>query len=195
MNIKRGRPRNVEAERAILTASYNLLLEIGFGGVTVEKIAEQAQVSKATIYKWWPNKGAVVMAGFMYAITARLPIPDTGAVYEDILLHATNLSRFLTSREGEVITEIIGEGQFDAKLAAALREEYVRPRRLEARQLLMRGVERGELKRELDIELSIDLLYGPIFYRLLVTGDGLEESVIKQLITGAFEGMKQERGQ
>ncbi|MGG4147350.1 TetR-like C-terminal domain-containing protein, partial [Paenibacillus algorifonticola] len=70
----------------------------------------------------------------------------------------------------------------------------VRPRRLEARQLLMRGVERGELKRELDIELSIDLLYGPIFYRLLVTGDGLEESVIKQLITVAFEGLQQERG-
>ncbi|WP_338556350.1 TetR/AcrR family transcriptional regulator [Paenibacillus sp. KS-LC4] len=191
MNAKRGRPRNVEAERAILTASYNLLLEIGFGGVTVDKIAEQAQVSKATIYKWWPNKGAVVMAGFMYAISERLPIPDTGSVFEDILLHATQLSRFLTSREGSVITEIIGEGQVDDKLAVALREEYVRPRRAEARQLLMRGIERGELKRELDVELSIDLLYGPIFYRLLVTGDGLEDKIMKSLITSAFEGIKQ----
>lgn len=73
MNGKRGRPRNVEAQKSILSASYELLLENGFQAVTVDKIAERAQVSKATIYKWWPNKAAVVMDGFLHAATARYP--------------------------------------------------------------------------------------------------------------------------
>lgn len=190
MDKKRGRPRNTEAKNAILNASYDLLLEMGFGAVTVEKIAEQAQVSKATIYKWWPNKAAVVMDGYLFAATARLPIPDSGSVKEDLLIHAGNLAMFLSSREGKVITELIGEGQFDAGLAEAYRSRYFGPRRQEAWQLLERGVSRGELKQELDIGSSIDLIYGPIFYRLLLTGDELNEESVRKLVLLALEGIQ-----
>ncbi|MFC5406469.1 TetR/AcrR family transcriptional regulator [Cohnella soli] len=190
MQGKRGRPRNVEAQNSILSASYELLVEHGFAAVTVDKIAERAQVSKATIYKWWPNKAAVVMDGFLYASKARLPLPDTGSALKDILVHATNLALFLTSREGIIITELLGEGQFDSGLAEAYRERYFRPRRLEGRNLLEKGIERGELKQDLDIEVSIDLIYGPIFYRLLVTGEKLDESYVQHLVTSAFEGIR-----
>jgi AcrR family transcriptional regulator len=189
MDKKRGRPRNTEAKNAILNASYDLLLEMGFGAVTVEKIAEQAQVSKATIYKWWPNKAAVVMDGYLFAASARLPIPDTGSVKEDLLIHAGNLALFLSSREGKVITELIGEGQFDAGLAEAYRSRYFGPRRQEAWQLFERGVARGELKKDLDIGSSIDLIYGPVFYRLLLTGDALDEKYINTLVVLALEGI------
>ncbi|WP_025680057.1 TetR/AcrR family transcriptional regulator [Paenibacillus massiliensis] len=182
MSGKRGRPRNLETQHAILNTSYELLLEHGFGAVTIEKIAEQAQVSKATIYKWWPNKAAVVMDGFMHAASARLPIPDTGKVTEDILLHVSNLVRFMTSREGQIITELIGGGQFDTALATELRSRYIQPRRQEAGQLLQRGIERGELPEHLDVEVTIDLVYGPIFYRLLVTGDPLDEGYVRSLV-------------
>ncbi|HWO54399.1 MAG TPA: TetR/AcrR family transcriptional regulator [Paenibacillus cookii] len=190
MSGKRGRPRNVEAQKSILSASYELLLEHGFQAVTVDKIADRAQVSKATIYKWWPNKAAVVMDGFLHAATARLPVPDTGTTFDDILLHATNLAMFLISREGTVITELLGEGQFDAGLAEAYRARFFRPRRLEARGLLEKGIQRGELKNDIDVGVCIDLIYGPIFYRLLVTGDPLDESYVKQLVTSAFEGIR-----
>ncbi|MBD2867247.1 TetR/AcrR family transcriptional regulator [Paenibacillus arenilitoris] len=190
MQGKRGRPRNLETQQSILSASYDLLLENGFAAVTVEKIADRAKVSKATIYKWWPNKGAVVMDGFLSATTARLPVPDSGSVYEDILIHATNLTRFLTSREGIIITEIIGEGQLDKALAEEYRARFFRPRRLEARQLIQRGVERGELKSGLDIGICTDLLYGPIFYRLLVTGEPLDDSYVRYLVTSGFEGIR-----
>ncbi|OXM84340.1 TetR/AcrR family transcriptional regulator [Paenibacillus rigui] len=190
MEGKRGRPRNVETQRSILSASYELLLEQGFSAVTVEKIAERAKVSKATIYKWWPNKAAVVMDGFMSAASERLPVPDTGSVYNDILIHATNLVRFLTSREGTVITELIGEGQMDPGLAEAYRTRYFQPRRLEARRLMERGNERGELRENLDIEVSTDLIYGPIFYRLLVTGDRLDDAYVQHLVSSAFEGIR-----
>ncbi|MBT2291698.1 TetR/AcrR family transcriptional regulator [Paenibacillus albidus] len=190
MNAKRGRPRNVETEKSILAAAYDLLFELGFGAVTVEKIAERARVSKATIYKWWPNKAAVVIDAFLSATTARVPVPDTGSVYQDILGHATDLTRFLTSREGQIIKEIIGEGQLDAGLAEAYRTRYFQPRRLEARQLLEQGVRRGELKEGLDIGLSIDLIYGPIFYRLLLTGEPLDDVYVEHLVTAGFEGIR-----
>lgn len=190
MNGKRGRPRNVEAQKAILSASYELLLENGFQAVTVDKIAERAQVSKATIYKWWPNKAAVVMDGFLDAATNRLPLPDTGTTFQDILIHATNLTRFLTSREGTIITELVGEGQFDSGLADAYRERYFRPRRLEARGLVEKGIQRGELKNNLDIDICIDLVYGPILYRLLVTGETLDELYVENLVKNAFEGIR-----
>lgn len=190
MNGKRGRPRNVEAQKSILAASYELLLENGFQAVTVDKIADRAQVSKATIYKWWPNKAAVVMDSFLDAATARLPVPDTDSAFNDILIHATNLARFLTSREGTIITELLGEGQFDSGLAEAYRTRFFRPRRLEARSLLEKGIQLGELKKDLDLDICIDLIYGPIFYRLLVTGDTLDEPYVKHLVTSVFEGIR-----
>jgi len=190
---KKGRPRNAATEKAILTASYDLLLETGFGAVTVEKIAERAKVSKATIYKWWPNKAAVVMDGFLSAAMSRLPVPDTGSAIEDIVIQVTNLARFLTSREGKVINELIAEGQFDSKLAEEYRLRYFNPRRLDSRHILERGVQRGELKQDVDLEICIDLIYGPLFYRLLVTGEKLDEAFIKILVTYAFEGIKQHK--
>ncbi|MBP2115621.1 TetR/AcrR family transcriptional regulator [Paenibacillus silagei] len=190
MEKKRGRPRNTEAKNAILNASYELLLETGFGAVTVEKIAEQAQVSKATIYKWWPNKAAVVMDGYLYAANARLPIPDTGSAKEDILIHAGTLAHFLTSREGKVITELIGEGQSDTGLAEAYRSRYFGPRREEARKLFERGIAQGELKQGLDIGSCIDLVYGPIFYRLLLTGGELSEDSVRDLVLLALQALE-----
>lgn len=194
MNGKRGRPRNLEAQKSILSASYELLLENGFQAVTVDKIADRAQVSKATIYKWWPNKASVVMDGFLHAATDRLPVPDTGTTFNDIVIHATNLTGFLTSREGAIIKELLGEGQFDSGLAEAYRDRFFHPRRLEARGLLEKGVQRGELKNNLDIGTCIDLIYGPIFYRLLVTGESLDDPYVESLVRSAFEGIAHSTG-
>lgn len=180
----------METQHSILAASYDLLLEQGFAAVTVEKIAERAAVSKATIYKWWPNKAAVVMEAFLSAAAARLPVPDTGSVTGDILLHAVNLCKFMTSREGKIITELIGEGQFDPGLAEAYRERYFQSRRLESKQLLERGMARGELPPGTDSELWTDIIYGPIFYRLLIFGDKLEEAYILHLVEAVFAGLR-----
>ncbi len=192
MNVqgKRGRPRNIETHQSILSASYELLLEDGFKAVTVDKIAERAKVSKATIYKWWPNKAAVIMEGFLHAASARLPVPDTGSTFQDILIHATSLTRFLTSREGNIIKELLGEGQLDSNLAMEYRTRFFQPRRLQAKELFEKGIQRGDLKENLDVELGIDLVYGPIFYRLLVTGDKLDDSYMRELVTKAFEGIR-----
>ncbi len=192
MHAKRGRPRNVETQHAILAAAYGLLLETGLGSVTVEKIAERAGVSKATIYKWWPNKAAVIMDGYLYAASERLPVPDTGNAYEDIRRHVGHLIQFLLSPEGRMITEIVGEGQLDPALAEAYRTRYFRPRRAEASQLFERGIGRGELRGDLDIGLCIDLIYGPLFYRLLLTGDTLNDTYAQEVLSLVWPGIRAE---
>ncbi|GFR56488.1 TetR family transcriptional regulator [Bacillus sp. CN2] len=166
------------------------MLENGFDAVTVDKIAERAKVSKATIYKWWSNKAAVIMDSFLSTATDRLPVPDTGSTVQDILTHATNLARFLTSREGTVIKELIGAGQLDAKLAEEYRTRFFKPRRLQAKGLLEKGIQKGELRENLDIDVSIDLIYGPIFYRLLITGDEVNDSYVHDLVMSAFKGVQ-----
>lgn len=190
MDKKLGRPRSEETRTDILNASYDLLIENGFAAVTVEKIAERAKVSKATIYKWWPNKAAVVMDGFLNATNVEFPIPDTGSAFEDMFIQVNNFAEFLTSRKGNVITEIIAEGQYDTKLADIYREAYFTPRRDISKQILQRGISRGELRKDLNIEVSIDLIWGPIFYRLLITGEVIDDAFIKKLINYAFEGIR-----
>ncbi|BFT73994.1 TetR/AcrR family transcriptional regulator [Paenibacillus sp. P36] len=186
---QKGRPRDVKLQHVILTVAYELLLEGGFEEVTIDKIAEKAGVSKATIYKWWPNKAAVVAEGFFEAAASRLPVPDTGSVLKEITQHAVNLSLFMESKEGRVISELIGQGQMDSALIQVFREYYVKPRRSESAMILRRGIDRDELGKELDVESSIDLIYGPLFYRLLVSGEPLTEDTVKRMIYTVFNGL------
>jgi AcrR family transcriptional regulator len=190
MDKKIGRPRSEKTKEAILTAAYDLLLENGFGAVTIEKIAERAGVSKATIYKWWPNKAAVVMDGFLNATNVMIPIPDTGVTVDDMFIQVDNFAKFLMSRGGNVINEIIAEGQFDAKLAETYRAIYFKPRRSISKQILERGISRGELGKDVNIELSIDLIWGPLFYRLLITGEVIDSTFIRDLINHVFKGLR-----
>jgi AcrR family transcriptional regulator len=189
MEKKLGRPRSEKTKNAVLSAAYDLLLENGFGAVTIEKIADKAGVSKATIYKWWPNKAAVIMDAFFDAAVVRLPVPDTGSVISDMIIQVNNLANFLLSPEGKVINEIIAEGQSDLKLAETYRAMYFKPRRLDSRHILERGILRGELNKDLDIELVIDLIFGPLFYRLLITGDGINEDFVDHIVRYILNGV------
>ncbi|EXG86745.1 transcriptional regulator, TetR family [Lacrimispora sphenoides] len=187
---EKGRPRSEKTEKAILAAAYKLLMEDGFQSVTVDSIAKEAGVSKATIYKWWPNKASVVADSFFAAAQQRIQTPDTGSVEKDLLLQLGNLSDFLETDRGRVITELIAQGQFDQDVANAYRTRYFAPRRLEAREILQRGLDRGELKKDMNIELSIDLIFAPLFYRMLVTGAEVDSDFIKNVVFYVLTGIK-----
>lgn len=188
---KIGRPRSEKTKQAILTAAYELLLEQNFNTVTVEGIAEKAGVSKATIYKWWPNKAAVILDGFFAATESMLHIPDTGSTKDDLFIQVNSLAEFITSPKGKVIAELIAEGQFDPNIAEEYRNRYFTPRRLISREILERGVARGELREDINIGLSIDLVFAPIFYRILITGEPVDATFVENLITYAFNGIAQ----
>ena len=184
-----GRPRSERARRAILQAANELLESEGFAAATVEAIAERAGVSKATVYRWWPNKAAVVMDGFFSTVSSEVPFPHTGHAREDIRLHMRRLTEAFSGKIGHTVAVLIAEGQADPELAEALRSRWLSVRRVEARKILELGIECGELREDLDPEVAVDILYGPIYYRLLVGHAPLDEDFADALADQIFAGL------
>ena len=143
-----GRPRSEHARQAILRSTLNLLQHTGFPDLTIEAIAADAGVGKATVYRWWPNKGALVVDAFASSAEHKLHFPDTGSVYQDMSLQMNQFLGILRTRRGRIVAELLGAGQSDPELLEAFRERFLRPRRQEAYKTLQRGIERGELPRE-----------------------------------------------
>jgi AcrR family transcriptional regulator len=184
-----GRPRSERAHRAILQAANELLESGGFASVTVEAIAERAGVSKATIYRWWPNRAAVVMDGFLSTVTSEVPFPHTGHAREDIRIHMRRLAEAFSGKMGRTVAALIAEGQTDPELAEALRSRWLSVRRAEAKEILELGIERGELRDDIDPEVAVDVLYGPIYYRMLVSHAPLEGDFADALADHIFSGL------
>ena len=184
-----GRPRSARAHRAILQAANELLESEGFTAVTVEAIAERARVSKATIYRWWPNRAAVVMDGFLSIVSSEVPFPHTGRAREDIRLHMRRLAEAFDGKMGRTVAALIAEGQADPELAEALRSRWLSVRRAEVKDILELGIERAELRDDIDLEVAVDVLYGPIYYRMLVGHTPLEGDFADALADHIFSGL------
>ena len=183
-----GRPRSEGARRAILRAAGELLERDGFPAVTVEAIAARAGVSKTTVYRWWPNKAAVVMDGFLSAVSSELPFPRTGSARRDLTLHMRALVGALGGGRGRTVAALIAEAQHDPELAGALRSRWLSVRRAQIRGILERGIADGELREDLDLEVAVDALYGPIYYRLLAghlpLGEGFADALAEHVFAG-----------
>ena len=176
-----GRPRSEHARQAILRSTLSLLQHTGFPELTIEAIAADAGVGKATVYRWWPNKGALVVDAFASSAEHKLHFPDTGSVYQDMSLQMNQFMGILRSRRGRIVAALLGAGQSDPELLEAFRERFLRPRRQEAYKTLRRGIERGELPTNLDLDLVLDILYGAIYMRFLIRHDELSESYVREV--------------
>lgn len=186
-----GRPRSEQARVAIINSTLKLLQRAGFPDLTIEAIAADANVGKATVYRWWPSKGALVVDAFASSAESALHFPDTGSVYKDMSLQMSQFLSILRTRRGRIVAALLGAGQSDPDLLEAFRDRFLRPRRQEAYNTLRRGIERGELPRKLDLDLVLDTLYGAIYMRFLIRHDELSEDyvceVCKLVLAGAAE--------
>jgi AcrR family transcriptional regulator len=181
------RRRNEKARSAILRAARELLDRRGFQGLTIEGIAERAGVGKATIYRWWPSKAAVAMDAVLQAATPRIPFPDTGSAREDLRRQIASVIELYTrTKTGRGIRALIAESQHDRALAESLRDRFIASRRAEASAVFERGIERGELRPDLDVGVAIDALYGAVYYRLLVSHAPLDSAYADTLIDQIF---------
>jgi AcrR family transcriptional regulator len=176
-----GRPRSEQARLAILRSTLKLLGKNGFSDLTIEDVAAHAAVGKATVYRWWPNKAALIADAFASSTTRRLRFPDTGSVCTDMSQQMRQLVKIFRSRRGRIVSAILGGGQSDGDLIAAFRERFLLPRRLEAYATLRRGIRRGELRQDVDMDLLLDSLYGPIYMRFLIRHDKLTPDFIDRL--------------
>ena len=183
-----GRPRSEAARRAILRSTLRLLRRTGYNELSIEAIAFDANVGKATVYRWWPNKGALVVDAFSSSVHKELLFPDTGSVYSDVTAQMNRVVRLFRSRRGQIVAALIGGGQTDPELIEAFRERFVRPRRMEAYATLRRGIERRELPRDADLNLILDSLYGAIYMRFLIWKDGLTEQFIEDICRLVLHG-------
>ena len=184
-----GRPRSEESRQAILRSTLKLLTETGFPQLSVEAIAADADVSKATVYRWWPTKAALVADAFSDSASDELRFPDTESVQKDMSLQMRQVVRVFRSQRGKVVAALLGGGQSDPELIAAFRERFLWPRRRQAYQTLQRGIDRGELPAGIDMNLILDSLYGPIYMRFLIRHDELSESFVDALCALVLRGV------
>ncbi|WP_353119366.1 TetR/AcrR family transcriptional regulator [Nitratidesulfovibrio sp.] len=182
----RGRPRCDASRTQILEATNALLEEVGYARLTMEGIAARAGVSKATLYRWWPGKGAVAMEAFMHATNPRIDFPHTDSAVADVTAQMHLLAAVYRGVTGRLVRELIGLGQGDPQTLAAFVESYLLPRRAAAKDVLRRGIARGELRPDLDLDLLVDALYAPIFHRLLLQHGPLDDAFIRAVAATAF---------
>ncbi|MFD4545103.1 TetR/AcrR family transcriptional regulator [Streptomyces sp. NPDC058466] len=184
-----GRPRSEQARGAVLSACTELLRQGGLRATTTDRIAALSGVSKATIYKWWPNKYAVAVEAFLSRMYAESPDPDTGSSFEDFRLAVRGMMRFSASPDGRIFAQLVAEAQNDPAVAAELRERLIAPRRALVRVIWDRGVARGELREDVDPEVALDLLFGPTMYRLVAGHAPLDETAADDIVRAALSGL------
>jgi AcrR family transcriptional regulator len=193
-----GRPRSEQAHLAILRSTLKLLGANGFPDFTIEAVAAQANVGKATVYRRWPNKAALITDAFAYSTTKKLKFPDTGSVRTDMNRQMRQVIKIFRSPRGRILSAILAAGQSDRSVIAAFRERFMRPRRQEAYATLRRGIRRGELRKDLDLDLLLDSLYGPIYMRFFIRHDTLTPAFVDglcDLVLGGAQPRKELRVQ
>jgi AcrR family transcriptional regulator len=178
--------RDENARIAVLHAADDLLVERGFGGVTVEGIAARAGVAKQTIYRWWPSKVDILLDTLIDDAGNQLSLPEKGSVVEGTRRYLRTLARFLTNEPaGKVLLALIGEAQHDPEMAAVFHQRYLAPQRQRELQMLHRGIASGELPADLDVDVALDALVGPVLYRALI-GAKIPRSFIDGLIANTL---------
>jgi AcrR family transcriptional regulator len=179
--------RDENARIAVLHAADDLLVERGFGGVTIEGIAARAGVAKQTIYRWWPSKVDILLDTLIEDASRQLAITDAGSAVESARRYLISLARFLNEDPaGKVLLALIGQAQHDQAMAATFHRRYLDPQRRAEREMLQRGIASGELAADLDVDAALDALLGPILYRAL-TGAQIPGSFVDGLIADALQ--------
>jgi AcrR family transcriptional regulator len=185
-----GRPRSEQARLAILGSTLKLLAQKGFSDLTIEDVAESAAVGKATVYRWWPHKGALIADAFASSTTRKLRFPDTGSVDTDLSRQMRQLVKVFSSPRGRIVSAILAAGQSDQEVIAAFRDRFLKPRRRDAYAILQRAIDRGELRKDIDPDLLLDSLYGPIYMRFLIKHDRLTSDFVDRLCSLVLGGAR-----
>jgi AcrR family transcriptional regulator len=200
----RGRPRSLEARRAILKATHDLLAEGGLSSVTIEGIAARAGVGKPTIYRTWPNAHAVAMAALMEsddsdasadatskrtAEAAPKPSEKSSSALAALRNQLHEVARVFSAPLGRSVTLMIAASEQDTELSKAFRNHFILARRNEGRAFLSSAMSNGEVRRDLDIDVALDLIYAPVFYRLLMGHAPLTSRFIDEVLNLALQGI------
>ncbi|MCO1574669.1 TetR/AcrR family transcriptional regulator [Crossiella sp. SN42] len=186
----RGRRPADDVRADVLRAAGELLLAEGLADFTFERVARVSGVSKTTLYKWWPSKGALALDGYFHAVQETLAFPDTGDIRADLTSQLRSFAKVMTKTAGgKIVTELIGQAQTDHELSVAFRERYSAQRRQLAVTRLQRAQEQGQLRAEVDVRIVIDQLWGAVYHRLLVPDEPVTDKFILALVANLLDGI------
>ena len=184
---RQGRPRSAARAKAILEATLELLPEVGYGGLTMEGVATRAGVAKTTVYRRWPSKPALVVAA-AEELASNVHRPDTGHVREDLIALLRDIITVYTETvAGRFVPGLLADMAEDSDLAEAI-GAFLAARREIMFEVLRRGISRGELRPDIDLELAADMMYGPIYYRFLVRRAPLSPQFADQVVDAVLRG-------
>ena len=184
-----GRPMDGRVSAEILEAAVTLLTEEGFSGVSVDTVAATAGVSKATIYRRWSSKEALLLEAASCVSGGPQDLPDTGSLRGDLrALYEGFLPALIDGIPGQMLPQLVAEGTRNPEIRALL-ADFSDGRRERWRSVLERAIARGELVDGLDPEVVVDCLTGPLFTRLLITGRPLTPELAEQLLDVVLGGI------
>jgi AcrR family transcriptional regulator len=173
----------------VLAAAGELMLEGGLAAATMEAIAARAGVSKRTLYKYWPSRGAVALEGFMRSAARSWTLPDDGTATESLEVLVVAAARlFSETPAGPLMRSLVADAQSQDEIATALREQWIAPRRAVAADLVRKAMADGEFRADLDVEVVLDLLFAPVYSRLLLGHEPLDTrfavAAVRHLVAG-----------
>jgi AcrR family transcriptional regulator len=175
--------RSAEAQAAVLRAADGLLVERGYAGVTVGAIAARAGVAKQTIYRWWQNKNDVLLDAFLQDAAETLEPEDLGDLGGDLRGHLQRLAAFLTTTDaGAVFRALLAEAQHDPHLRSRLRQRFLDEQRRRDMRPIERAIARGDIPADLDLAFETDQLIGPVYHRVLVTGEPVDAAFTDRVV-------------
>ncbi|HEY0495960.1 MAG TPA: TetR/AcrR family transcriptional regulator [Kutzneria sp.] len=182
-------PRSVRAHNDVLAATIALLDEGGLPAATVDAISARSGVSKATIYKHWPNRTAVAAEAFGRRMADAIPLPDNGNARDDLAEQVRRVSAFYAGRHGRVFAQLLAATVADPEAAPFFREFFLDGRRQAVAVLWDRALARGEVKPSVSVETAIDLLFGPLIFRLLSGHAPLTPAEADAIAAAALTGL------
>jgi len=176
-------PRGARSDKAILDATRELLAEGGVRELTVEGVAARAGVAKTTIYRRWRGKHELALAVLIDMVEQVVATPDLGDTRAELDSFVDAAVQILgTTLMGRVMQGLVSDLASDPDLATAFQDKVVAMRIAEADRLLARGIERGDLRADTDVELAHELLFGPVYYRLLLSGAPLDAGLAGRVV-------------
>jgi AcrR family transcriptional regulator len=185
-----GRPRDPRLDEAIAQATIDLLAQCGYDALSMEAVAARAGTTKTAIYRRWSSKASLVADVFATRSKTKVVVPDTGDLRNDLLTYLRSVITALTSEPvGRAVLNMVVAARSYPDLAGLLQQEWTRLRRQVVTAILERAVARGELGADVDDKLTADLLLGPLYYRLLVTGEPVRPSFATRLVDAVLPGL------
>lgn len=188
----RGRPPSAHTEQAILRAMTELLAERRLSEISIEEVAQRAQVSKASVYRRWPSKGTLAFDAFGGEFLDRFPTPDTGSLESDLRASLRAWVRIVReTRTGRTLRGLIAEVQRDPELAEAWRDRFLNQVRAARADIVKRAIARGELDRRANVDVLLDLVYGPAYHRFLQGHRPLDDAFVNAVVAAVMAAVRE----